>query len=182
MNSPHTTAPVRRDWAVCVHTKKCGWQGSMKSSLSFFVPGEPKGQPRPRAFAFHGKARVFDPGTAEHWKSQIAAAAREAKAIPAEPWTEPVALNLSFVMPRPKSHYRSGKHAGQLKLEAPTWHTGKPDADNLAKAVMDSMTTLGFWRDDQQVAQLRIRKIYRSAGESGLAPGCFIIVEEAFEP
>ena len=46
------------------------------------VYGEPKGQPRPRAFAKPiggGKfsARVYDAGTAEGWKSQIAQAFRQ---------------------------------------------------------------------------------------------------------
>jgi len=48
--------------------------------ITFFVPGEPKGQPRPRAFArkMGDKfvARVFDAATAEGWKGAIAAVAQ----------------------------------------------------------------------------------------------------------
>src|SRR6185436_16159144 len=29
--------------------------------ISFWADGEPKGQPRPRAFAIHGKVRMYDP-------------------------------------------------------------------------------------------------------------------------
>ncbi len=39
------------------------------------VIGEPKGQPRGRAVSIAGHARVYDPKTAEGWKSLIAAAA-----------------------------------------------------------------------------------------------------------
>ena len=53
--------------------------------ILFFVRGEPKGQPRPRSFALRGKGgkpilsktgqpiiRVYESGTAEEWKSQVA--------------------------------------------------------------------------------------------------------------
>jgi len=46
------------------------------SQIHFFVSGDPKAQPRIRAFAINGHARVYDPGTAEGWKSLIAVAAR----------------------------------------------------------------------------------------------------------
>ena len=61
-------------------------------TISFAVQGVPKGQPRPRAFAFKGKARVFDPGTAEEWESRIAEAARPH--LPREPLAGPVALEV----------------------------------------------------------------------------------------
>ena len=47
----------------------------MRRELS--APGIPKGQPRPRAFSRNGHARVFDPGTAEGWKSAVAVAAQD---------------------------------------------------------------------------------------------------------
>lgn len=137
--------------------------------VTFTVQGEPKGQPRPRAFAFHGRARVYDPGTAEAWKSLIAFVARPH--IPMEPLTGPVAVELHFHMPRPKAH--SGRHG--IKPNAPKEHTGKPDADNLAKAVLDAMTTIGFWRDDSQVSDLKVRKIY------SLTPGAVVTVTECRE-
>jgi Holliday junction resolvase RusA-like endonuclease len=122
--------------------------------IRFFASGNPKGQPRPRAFAFNGKARVFDPGTAEGWKAQVAIAAKDK--LPEQPTEKPVALKLTFGMPRPKKHFKGAT----LRADAPGLFTGKPDADNLAKAVMDAMTTLGFWRDDSQVACLTVMKEY----------------------
>lgn len=44
-------------------------------------------------------------------------------------------------------------------------HTAKPDADNLAKAVLDAMTRAGAWKDDSQVSSLRVMKYYGTAGE-----------------
>ena len=41
------------------------------------VNGDPKPQPRPKAFKRGKHAAVYDPGTAEGWKGSIALAARE---------------------------------------------------------------------------------------------------------
>ncbi len=37
-------------------------------------------------------------------------------------------------------------------------HFERPDADNLVKSLLDSMTRAGVWEDDGQVADLRVRK------------------------
>lgn len=149
----------------------------MIEPISFFVAGVPKGQPRPRAFARkmgNGKfvARVFDSGTAEAWKSQIAATAGLHR--PAEPISGPVRLRIRFFLPRAKGHFVGGKPERGLKAGAPTHHTGKPDADNLAKAVMDALTQCGwFWVDDAQVAALTVVKGF---GEP--TPGAWIEIGE----
>ena len=124
----------------------------------FFVTGDPKGQPRPRAFAFRGKVRVYDPGSAEGWKAQVALAAREAGLTALN---GPVEVRIMFHFARPKSHFnKSG-----LKPSAPVnWHTQKPDADNLAKAVLDALTTLGAWKDDAYVARLDVAKVWALTG------------------
>ena len=145
----------------------------MKTEIEIFVHGTPKGQPRPRAFSRGGMTRVYDPGTAEGWKSAIAEEIREH--LPEKPLEHPVWLSLVFVMPRPKLHYGSGKNAGKLKPDAPYYFTPKPDADNLAKAVMDALTQVGLWRDDSLVCKLTVVKRYESVDG---ASGCFIQIGE----
>ena len=141
----------------------------------FFAFGIPKGQPRPRAFArkFGNKwaARVYDSGTAECWKAQVAIAAQPH--IPATSMTGPIHVELVFYFPRPKSHYRIGKHAGELRVDAPRFCTQKPDADNSAKAVLDALTLLGVWVDDSQVCKLVIEKFYPNIDEK---TGCSISI------
>ena len=133
--------------------------------IEFFAEGIPKGQPRPRAFArkMGGKfvARVYDDASAEGWKSCIAAA----------PIVGPVRLRLWFAMPRPQGHRRV---SGEVKETAPLYHTSKPDCDNLQKAVMDAMTTLGFWWDDSQVCSVETHKVYAND-----RPGVSVKVEVA---
>lgn len=151
------------------------WPGMPKhmiEPITFFAPGTPKGQPRPRAFArqINGNwaARVYDAGTAEGWKSQVAMAAQGH--LPKEPLLGPLKLVLMFTLKRPGKHFRSN---GQLKNDSPLWVETKPDAENLAKAVMDCMTVLGFWRDDAQIAKLEIEKTY------GDQTGCRVVLTSA---
>ena len=74
----------------------------MKPPIEFIVYGEPKAQARPRAFArkVGGKffARVYDAGTAEHWKSEIATCARPF--IPEKLLTGPVRVDLGIKLDR----------------------------------------------------------------------------------
>lgn len=129
--------------------------------VSVFVEGIPKGQPRPRAFARGGKARVYDAGTAEGWKSQIALALKDLR--PEAPIAAPLLVELIFFLPRPKRLMRRADPDG------PIAHTGKPDLDNLVKAVFDAITTIRVWGDDTQVVQLRAEKFYAGrAGRTGM--------------
>jgi len=131
----------------------------MRVLVDVFAHGEPKGQPRPRAFARNGKARVYDPGTAEAWKSQVALAVG-----PREPVSGPVQVELTFAMPRPKAHLTTH---GVIKPKAPRYHTSKSDLDNLAKGTLDALTTMRVWYDDAQVAKLYCAKMYAQGGAWG---------------
>lgn len=140
--------------------------------------GTPKGQPRPRAFVRGNRAAVYDPGTAEGWKSAIAVACAE---LEGEMIESPLSVDLTFFMPRPKSHF---KKSGQLKDSAPTYlFDKKPDADNLAKAVLDALTAIRVWKDDDQVCELTVRKYYEGdhAPRQHTPPGCVIRIAELSE-
>ena len=137
--------------------------------ITFTVQGHPKAQPRTRRSRSGG---VYTPATAEGWKYALWIKAREN--APAEPLKGPVRLNLDFVMPRPKSHYGTGKNADVIKPKAPAWPAGTPDLDNLEKAAMDVLTETGFWRDDCQVVDKRGSKCYE---EPGLPAGLEVLVE-----
>ena len=70
-----------------------------------------------------------------------------------------VDLDLVFFMPRPKAHYSS---SGEIKETAPAFRSSKPDADNLAKSVMDALKDIA-WKDDAQVVHLSVAKRYCTA-------------------
>lgn len=145
----------------------------MIQPIRFFAQGVPKGQPRPKAFARGGIAAVYDPGTAEGWKSQIAIAARPF--LPAVPLGGFLYVRFEFYFPRPKNHYRTGKRAGELREDAPGYCDKKPDVDNAIKACLDALTVLRMWTDDAIVVDVRARKLY----DDGRGSGCIIEIKEA---
>lgn len=148
----------------------------MNQTISFFAQGEPRGQPRPRAFVRRvgnqAFARVYDDGTAENWKSCIAAAAKPH--APSEPLTGPLQVDCIFYFPRLKGHFGSGKNEGRLKESAPRFHVVRPDLDNAIKAVLDALTHLRFWLDDCRVVKSWSEKRYEHLPH--LPAGCQITI------
>lgn len=139
--------------------------------VELFVTGLPVAQPRPRATSFGGKARMYNPGTSNEWKACVIHEIKEhAGTFPAG---TPVRCYLWFFLPRPRSHFGSGKNAATLKESAPMRPTGKPDLDNLDKAVCDAITAAGVWHDDSQVVSASVHKLYAKK-----SPGCHIIILE----
>lgn len=133
-----------------------------------FVHGEPKAQPRPRAFSRGGRAGIYDPGTAEGWKGAIAGALRShaGKLNP-----DALRVDLVFFFPRPKSHFGTGRNARKIKPIAPEWHLKKPDVDNLEKAVFDALSEksgIGLWKDDTQVIDSRSQKLWADNRPPGM--------------
>ena len=140
--------------------------------VSFTVPGiaAPQGSKR---HVGHG-IMVESSKALPAWRDGIIHAARQAiDGLDGYPIALPLNLDLTVRFPRPKSHYRTGKHAGQLKLDAPVWVNKAPDLDKLVRAVCDALTAAGVWIDDSQVATLHARKCYVDFR----GPGCDITVQ-----
>lgn len=137
--------------------------------ISFFAQGVPKGQPRMRAFArkFGDKfqARVYDPGTAEGWKSCVAEAAKPF--LRSERITDPVFVSCVFVLPRPKKHFFTGARSNVLRPDAPLYDTRKPDLDNYEKAVWDALVIIGMLADDALIVQNTSSKLFAFGPKTG---------------
>ena len=74
----------------------------------------------------------------------------------------PVTLTVDFYLPRPQSHYGTGRNAGTLKDSAPAEHLTMPDTDKLQRAVGDALTRLA-WRDDSQIVAWHAYKHYATS-------------------
>lgn len=61
-----------------------------------------------------------------------------------EPLTGPVLVEVNFIYEGDPAEFK----------------TTKPDCDNLAKAFLDAMQKVGFFKNDSQIVDLRIRKVY----------------------
>ena len=84
-----------------------------------------------------------------------------AKFKPRVPLAGDIMLNLTFYMPRPKSHYCTGKRSHVLRAKAPVFHSVRPDIDNLVKMIADIIQ--GKDRmiiDDSQICSLAAIKVY----------------------
>src|SRR3990167_8897858 len=110
---------------------------------SFFVAGRPEPQARPRL----GRGVFYSPKTP--WWRQVYQTARLSRPKPA--FDGPVNLTITLYLPRPRNTSKDI-----------VWHRCRPYIDNFSKAIMDAMTTAGWWLDDGQVAYLSASKQYIS--------------------
>lgn len=136
--------------------------------VAFSVACIPVAQPRQRHAIIAGHVRNYTP--TKHPVQQFKHEVRQAftSKRPAG-WDvrQAVEVRLVFTFPRPASKTRK-------RGENPPYpKTGKPDADNLAKAVLDALNGLA-WNDDSQVAILSVAKW---VGE----PGSFVGVKATIE-
>lgn len=119
----------------------------------FRVDGIPVAQPRQRqrVAQIGGRMTSMNYTPSKHPVNEFKAAVRRAaaEAIPC-PFDGPVELVLVFVLPRPKSLCWKSRPMPRV------WCPKKPDADNLAKSVLDAMAAC--WRDDSQVCRLQVVK------------------------
>jgi Holliday junction resolvase RusA-like endonuclease len=99
---------------------------------------------------------MYTPTTASAFKATVAMLAE--KSHPGPPLDGPVGMEIIFVLDRPKSKIWKTR---EMPREM---HCGRPDIDNLVKAVMDSLKGIA-WRDDSQVACLVTSKWVASGYE-----------------
>ncbi len=130
--------------------------------LRFTVPGTPVAKGRPRISTRGGFARAYTPQKTVAYEGLIALAAQAAM-HDAPQYAGAVSVNVTAVFAIPPSWSKKRQQAAQ-------WHVGKPDGDNLLKAVGDGLNGV-VWKDDSQVASARIIKVY------GETPGLTIEVE-----
>ena len=126
----------------------------LRSFINFTIQGIPKPLKRHRSTKF---GHMYDPSHKD--KKQIWL--QIAKYKPKTPLAGDIMLKLIFYMPRPKSHYRTGKYKHFLKDGMPENHSIKPDLDNLIKLICDTIS--GKDRiicDDSQICMLQAEKIY----------------------
>lgn len=138
-------------------------------TYTFFVPGTPKPGGSKRAFIIKGRAILTDASgkAGKDWRGDVKVFARGRID---KPLAGALTLKVDFHMPRPKSHYRTGKHAGVLRDDAPVWHTSKPDATKLLRSLEDALTGIA-WADDSQIAVQAVSKVYSET------PGASVTVE-----
>ncbi len=168
-----------------------------KRIASFWVQGEPAGEPRPdgRVLPLKAMANKFRPISSwPEFCSQVRRLTtvqmypRDPKRVdgtkpvstwrqlvecaqagrgPREPHDCPVKVDMWFYFSRPQHLMRKSSPAGPIP------HTVKPDKDNLEKLILDVMTKAGWWTDDSRVCTGTPTKMY--VAKDG-KPGAMIVV------
>jgi len=136
---------------------------NVKPILNIFVHGIPKPGGSKRAFLIRNKSgqpamsKTGRPvivltdasGKAgKDWRADVRGVAQEEwDGKPLE--TKSLTVSMKFFMPRPKSHYGTGRNAHVLKDSAPIYyaHLQTPDALKLGRSVEDALTGV-IWKDD----------------------------------
>ncbi len=126
--------------------------------IAFFVPGIPVPKGSAKSFVYrdkrtgkHRAATCQDNADLQNpWAAMIGLMARENGCT--APASGPISVGMQFSMPRPKSHFRTGKNSGMLRLDAPGFSDKTPDLDKLVRCVLDALTGI-VYHDDRQVAK-----------------------------
>lgn len=141
-------------------------------TLAFTVDGEPVGQGSKNYYRGRGvESSKKLPG----WRSDV----RSGAVLALQPghwpdlWDAPIVVALTFRFQRPNGHFGTGRNSGILKESAPYYHAQTPDADKLARAVLDAMTSV-IYADDKTITVLSIRKNWADVGEK---PGVDVRIE-----
>lgn len=133
--------------------------------IELHVPGQPQGKGRAR-FAKRGAfMRAYTPEKTVAYEGLIALAGEKVM-DGRDCLSGPLDLKIAAVFQIPKSWSQRRRAAALL---SPDWHTGKPDGDNVLKAVGDGLNGI-VWRDDSQIARCSISKAY------GEKPGLTVTV------
>lgn len=122
------------------------------------IPGPPIAKKRPR-FARRGNfVTTYNPQETE--ESMFLWEVRQQ--YNGEPSPNPIALNVQFLMPIPRSASRKKAmqmEAGQIQ------HTKKPDIDNCLKFIKDVCNGT-IWRDDAQIVSVQAEKYYSDSPQT----------------
>ena len=139
----------------------------MSRKVEFFVPGTPVGKGRPRAARRGAGVVMFTPEKTADYESLVAATA--GNAMRAHQLLDgPLEAVLEMRFPVPASWSKAKRARALAGVE---WHTSKPDADNVAKAVLDACNGVVF-RDDSQIVILIATKAFSEE------PGVRVVIRE----
>jgi Holliday junction resolvase RusA-like endonuclease len=122
--------------------------------ISFIVYGQPVAQGRPKASTRGGFVKMYDPEKSRNYKEFVYSEAVKVK--PAVPAEGEIMAEITAYFEIPKS--KSNKFREQA-LDGNINPTKKPDADNIAKIILDSCNGI-LYKDDSQVVNLVVRKEY----------------------
>ena len=137
------------------------------TSIAFTVPGVPVGKGRARVATIAGRARMYTPAKTVSYEAVIAQEAKIAM-LTDTLFLGPVDVTLEINVPIPATWSQKKRRAALYGEIRPS---GKPDADNVIKAIFDGMNKI-VWKDDAQVVYVAASKRY------SLLPRVVVVVKD----
>ena len=138
--------------------------------IHVLVPGDPVAKGRPRLGSGHTytpeRTRKYEELVRLSYISGTEAGERMFPDVPLE-----VEIVAAFHMPK-----KFGKAKRISAIRGEILPEGKPDLDNIAKAVLDALNGVAY-RDDSRVVSLRIKKKYAECGHLTLCIRDFVTTE-----
>jgi Holliday junction resolvase RusA-like endonuclease len=138
--------------------------------IKFFVEGKPQGKARPR---FTRQGHTYTPSNTKAYETMIKMSFlqilhKKGLQFPIFGGVSGIAIDIVAYFEIPKSWSKKKRSAA---IEGKLRPTIKPDTDNIAKIILDSLNGLAY-HDDKQVVECRISKWY------GDRVGVFVNVKE----
>lgn len=125
-------------------------------NLTFTIPGEPTAQGRPRFSTHGGFVKAYDPEKSRNYKAYVKLLASEAMQNIGLTLTElPLGVEIIADVGIP-SKSKKFKEQALNGLQLPI---KKPDVDNVAKIILDSISGI-VYKDDKQIVKLTVSKKY----------------------
>ena len=123
----------------------------MSYEVNFTIPGKAQAKQRPR---FNGKF-AYTPKQTVEYENWIKTCYLE-KYNNEKLFEKALEVNIIAFFEIPKSISKKKK---EQMLNNEIYPTTKPDTDNIAKSILDSLNGIAY-KDDKQVVDLRVRKQY----------------------
>lgn len=125
------------------------------SSVTFTVPGPPKGKARARTVHTGGRTFSYTPEGTVLYENLVKTCFYQTGAHPFNA-DEELKANIIAYYPIAKS---TGKKKRQQMLAGLIRPTKKPDLDNVIKSILDALNKVAY-HDDTQIVSLSVEKFY----------------------
>lgn len=121
--------------------------------FNFIVYGEPVAKGRPR-FSYNGRyVQTYTPTKTERFENLVKLCFKQAGGIL---FDGQLKMEIKCYWSIPKSF---SKKKTQMAIDGEIMKTSKPDCDNVAKAICDSLNKIAY-NDDSQIVVLEVYKYY----------------------
>lgn len=123
--------------------------------IKFIIPGKPQGKARPRFRRCSNYVSTYSPKQTIEYENKVKKLAIEqCKDKLNKEYTGIVKVSI-------KAYFKPNKSISKKRYNSliGTEHLKKPDSDNIAKIICDSLNGVAY-KDDSQVAYLEVKKEY----------------------